>query len=167
VCCARFLSSADTIIKGFVVGLSVVITSVLSSVLFGTDLTVYFCVGAGAVLLSIFNFNEPDLPSSASILPGPSDRVVKSLSPFNRLSVGAGHGSSSPSNVPLMGMQNGGGGGGGGNGSSKKMSDDDDPHTSPQIQTHPNGNGSSLLGLVAAQGRGLLSNGNKTPGSKV
>jgi len=154
----------DTIIKGFVVGLSVVITSVLSSVLFGTDLTVYFCVGAGAVLLSIFNFNEPDLPSSASILPGPSDRV-KSLSPFNRQSVGAGHGSSSPSNVPLMGMQNGGGGGGG-NGSSKKMSDDD-PQTSQQIQTHPNGNGSSLLGLVAAQGLGLLSNGNKTPGSKV
>jgi UDP-galactose transporter len=56
----------DTIIKGFVVGLSVVITTVLSKFLFGTELTMQFTMGAGAVLLSIFNFNEPDAPAAAS-----------------------------------------------------------------------------------------------------
>lgn len=52
----------DTIIKGFAVGLSVVFTSLLSIPLFGSTLTLNFCIGAGCVLLSIFNFNEQDAP---------------------------------------------------------------------------------------------------------
>ena len=56
----------DTIIKGFAVGLSVVITSILAHFLFHTDLTLLFGLGAGAVLLSIFNFNEADAPAASS-----------------------------------------------------------------------------------------------------
>jgi UDP-sugar transporter A1/2/3 len=51
----------NTIIKGFAVGLSVVFTSILSVALFNSTLTLIFCMGALAVLLSIFNFNEEDL----------------------------------------------------------------------------------------------------------
>lgn len=64
----------NTIIKGFAVGLSVVITSVISTFLFGTNLTLIFCVGASAVLLSIFNFNE-ETPT------GPSPIVEAKKSP--------------------------------------------------------------------------------------
>lgn len=53
----------NTIIKGFAVGLSVVLTSMLSVLLFDLQLTLIFCVGASAVLLSIFNFNEEDAPA--------------------------------------------------------------------------------------------------------
>jgi len=58
----------DTIIKGFAVGLSVVLTSVLSYFIFATDLTGLFCMGAAMVMASIFLFNRPETP--APLLPG-------------------------------------------------------------------------------------------------
>jgi len=61
----------NTIIKGFAVGLSVVMTSLLSIPLFHAHLSLIFVCGAAAVLLSIFNFNEEV----------PSDKMVAHVSP--------------------------------------------------------------------------------------
>lgn len=57
----------DTIIKGFAVGLSVVITALCSWALFDTQLTLTFACGATIVLASIFFFNidvaTPNVPA--------------------------------------------------------------------------------------------------------
>ena len=59
---AVVVKHTNTIIKGFAVGLSVVITSLVSVWLFEINLTLFFCIGASAVILSIFNFGDEDSP---------------------------------------------------------------------------------------------------------
>lgn len=78
----------NTIIKGFAVGLSVVITSVISVFVFSTQPTLIFWIGASAVVLSIFNYNEESGPSSNNPVPIAEARKVAlvpgtpSISPF-------------------------------------------------------------------------------------
>lgn len=145
----------DTIIKGFVVGLSVVITTVLSCWMFGTELTVYFCVGAGAVLLSIFNFNEVDAPASNSggSSGGGVDRaLLMSQKASPRTNGGGGVGGGSASSSPLMGRQSLA------NSSSS---------SSFSVDVDPEQGGANLL-VAAAQGLGLsvLGAGSKPLSSK-
>ena len=67
----------DTIIKGFAVGLSVVITALCSYVLFATQLTLSFACGATIVLASIFFFNIDVAAPSVPALYVPSAEAKK------------------------------------------------------------------------------------------
>lgn len=56
----------DTIIKGFASSLSIVLTSLLSLILFDVELDFLFWIGASCVLISIFNYNEADAVTSSN-----------------------------------------------------------------------------------------------------
>ncbi|KAH3762682.1 UDP-galactose translocator [Pelomyxa schiedti] len=57
---AMVMKYADNIVKGFAVAVSVLITTVLSWWLFGTNVNMQFLCGVALVGLSIFNYNKGD-----------------------------------------------------------------------------------------------------------
>eukprot|EP00543_Licmophora_paradoxa_P008654 CAMPEP_0202450184 /NCGR_PEP_ID=MMETSP1360-20130828/8814_1 /ASSEMBLY_ACC=CAM_ASM_000848 /TAXON_ID=515479 /ORGANISM="Licmophora paradoxa, Strain CCMP2313" /LENGTH=173 /DNA_ID=CAMNT_0049068341 /DNA_START=81 /DNA_END=602 /DNA_ORIENTATION=+ len=58
---AAVIKFADSVLKGLATGVSVVVATSCSTVLFGTDLTGQFSVGAAMILSSVFLFSN-DLP---------------------------------------------------------------------------------------------------------
>lgn len=59
---AAVLKYADNVLKGLALGVSVVMTSVLASVIFQVHLTNSFLVGASIILLSVYSFENPIAP---------------------------------------------------------------------------------------------------------
>mmetsp|Transcript_18146 Transcript_18146/g.33763 ORF Transcript_18146/g.33763 Transcript_18146/m.33763 type:complete len:86 (+) Transcript_18146:106-363(+) len=60
-----FLSSvlkfADAVLKGYATAISVVLTGILSMVLFGTQLNVLYFLGIGNVICAVFLYSAKDL----------------------------------------------------------------------------------------------------------
>ena len=64
---AAVIKYADNVLKGLATGVSVVTSTALSIVLFGTALTGQFMVGAVVILTAVYFFSNPmNLPSSSS-----------------------------------------------------------------------------------------------------
>ena len=59
---AMVMKYADNIVKGFAVSVAIVMTSLLSVVLFGVSIDLVFAVGAALVIVSIFNYNDQPKP---------------------------------------------------------------------------------------------------------
>lgn len=55
---AMVMKYADNIVKGFAVSVAIVMTSILSVILFGASIDMVFSVGAALVIVSIFNYND-------------------------------------------------------------------------------------------------------------
>lgn len=63
---AAVMKYADNVLKGLATGVSVVVSSVGSAVLFGTPINTYFSVGAATILCSVYFFSN-DFPSGGKI----------------------------------------------------------------------------------------------------
>jgi UDP-sugar transporter A1/2/3 len=67
---AAVIKYADNVLKGLATGVSVVVATVCSMVLFGTPLTVQFTLGATLILAAVYFFSNPvggkSIPSSRS-----------------------------------------------------------------------------------------------------
>eukprot|EP01105_Mastigella_eilhardi_P000129 TRINITY_DN10171_c0_g1_i1.p1 TRINITY_DN10171_c0_g1~~TRINITY_DN10171_c0_g1_i1.p1 ORF type:complete len:359 (+),score=110.56 TRINITY_DN10171_c0_g1_i1:40-1116(+) len=66
---ALVMKFADNIVKGFAISVAIVLTSALSVALFGATVDLPFCVGAGLVIISIFNYNGGGAASQQPRLP--------------------------------------------------------------------------------------------------
>ena len=58
---AAVIKYADNVLKGLATGVSVVVATACSMVLFNTPLTLQFALGAGVILSSVYFFSN-DLP---------------------------------------------------------------------------------------------------------
>ena len=56
---------ADAVLKGYATAISVLLTGVLSMVLFGTELSVEYALGMTNVLAAVFLYNAQDLEKHA------------------------------------------------------------------------------------------------------
>lgn len=63
---AAVMKYADNVLKGLATGVSVVVSSVGSAVLFGTPINTYFSVGAATILCSVYLFSN-DFPGCSKI----------------------------------------------------------------------------------------------------
>jgi UDP-sugar transporter A1/2/3 len=57
---AAVLRYADNILKGYATACAIVVTSLASRLLFGAELSTLFTLGAAVVIISLFNYAEPD-----------------------------------------------------------------------------------------------------------
>ena len=57
---AAVLKYADAVLKGYATAISVLLTGVLSMVLFGTELSVEYALGMTNVLAAVFLYNAQD-----------------------------------------------------------------------------------------------------------
>ena len=62
---AAVLKYADAVLKGYATAISVLLTGVLSMVLFGTELSVEYALGMTNVLAAVFLYNAQDLEKHA------------------------------------------------------------------------------------------------------
>ena len=62
---AAVLKYADAVLKGYATAISVLLTGVLSMVLFGTELSVEYALGMSNVLVAVFLYNAQDLEKHA------------------------------------------------------------------------------------------------------
>ena len=62
---AAVLKYADAVLKGYATAISVLLTGVLSMVLFGTELSVEYALGMTNVLAAVFLYNDQDLEKHA------------------------------------------------------------------------------------------------------
>ena len=58
---AAVMKYADNVLKGLATGVSVVVSSVGSGLLFGTPINTYFSIGAATILCSVYLFSN-DFP---------------------------------------------------------------------------------------------------------
>jgi len=58
---ALVVKHADNILKGFATSAAIIISCLISMVLFDFQLTILFTLGAGLVIFSIFLYSKPDL----------------------------------------------------------------------------------------------------------
>ena len=59
--CYTVLKFADAVLKGYATAISVVLTGVLSMVLFGTELNILYFLGIGNVVCAVFLYSAKDL----------------------------------------------------------------------------------------------------------
>ena len=64
-CASRARKHADAVLKGYATAISVLLTGVLSMVLFGTELSVEYALGMTNVLAAVFLYNAQDLEKHA------------------------------------------------------------------------------------------------------
>jgi UDP-sugar transporter A1/2/3 len=65
---ALVVKHADNILKGFATSSAIVLSCIVSMLLFDFQLTLLFTVGAGLVIFSIFLYSKPDLILSVPII---------------------------------------------------------------------------------------------------
>lgn len=65
---ALVVKHADNILKGFATSSAIVLSCIVSIILFDFELTVLFTLGAGLVIFSIFLYSKPELILSVPIL---------------------------------------------------------------------------------------------------
>jgi UDP-sugar transporter A1/2/3 len=65
---ALVVKHADNILKGFATSSAIVLSCIVSILLFDFQLTVLFAMGSGLVIFSIFLYSKPDLISYVPIL---------------------------------------------------------------------------------------------------
>ncbi|GKY91905.1 hypothetical protein MPSEU_000162100 [Mayamaea pseudoterrestris] len=75
---AAVIKYADNVLKGMATGVSIIVATAFSTVLFGTPLSSQFVVGASLILLGVYYFSNP-LP--AAIMRAQSSTEVNSLLP--------------------------------------------------------------------------------------
>lgn len=67
---ALVVKHADNILKGFATSSAIVLSCIVSMILFDFELTVLFTLGAGLVIFSIFLYSKPELILSVPVLNG-------------------------------------------------------------------------------------------------
>ena len=65
---ALVVKHADNILKGFATSSAIVLSCIVSIILFDFQLTILFTLGASLVIFSIFLYSKPDLILSVPIL---------------------------------------------------------------------------------------------------
>ena len=60
-CVVTVLKFADAVLKGYATAISVILTGVLSMILFGTHLNGVYFLGIGNVICSVFLYDAKDL----------------------------------------------------------------------------------------------------------